>query len=55
MRNLHVGSDKVRVDNQLVGNGGQQRQALPNRLLTAFEVAVPHSLRPAQPAYYDRE
>jgi excisionase family DNA binding protein len=38
MRNLHVGSDDVRVDNHLVGND-EQRQGLPNRLLTAFEVA----------------
>jgi len=39
MRNLHVDSDDVRADNQLVGNGEQHRQGLPNRLLTAFEVA----------------
>lgn len=38
MRHLHVSSDEVRVDNHLVGND-EQRQGLPNRLLTAFEVA----------------
>ena len=39
MRNLHVDSDDVRVENQVVGNSEQHRQGLPNRLLTAFEVA----------------
>ena len=38
MRHLHVNSDDARVDNHLVGNN-EQRQGLPNRLLTAFEVA----------------
>lgn len=38
MRHAHVGSDEVRVDNHLVRNN-EQRQGLPNRLLTAFEVA----------------
>ena len=38
MRHLQVGSDDVRVDNQLVGKNEPQ-QGLPNRLLTAFEVA----------------
>ena len=38
MRHLHVGSDDVRVDNHLVGSN-EQRQGLPSRLLTAFEVA----------------
>ena len=38
MRHSHVGSEEVRVDNHLVGNN-KQRQGLPNRLLTAFEVA----------------
>ena len=38
MRHLHAGSEEVRVDNHLVGSN-EQRQGLPNRLLTAFEVA----------------
>ncbi len=38
MRHLHVGSDDGRVDNHLVSSN-EQRQGLPNRLLTAFEVA----------------
>jgi excisionase family DNA binding protein len=38
MRHLHMGSDDGRVDNLAVGNT-DQRQGLPNRLLTAFEVA----------------
>lgn len=39
MRHLYVGSDDVRVQNDVVGSQDQQRQGLPNRLLTAFEVA----------------
>jgi len=38
MRHLQVSSDDVRVDNHVVGKNAQQ-QGLPNRLLTAFEVA----------------
>jgi len=38
MRHLHVGSEDGRVDNLALGNI-EQRQGLPNRLLTAFEVA----------------
>jgi excisionase family DNA binding protein len=38
MRHSHVGSDDGRVDNLAVGNN-EQRRGLPNRLLTAFEVA----------------
>jgi excisionase family DNA binding protein len=39
MRNLHVGSDDSRVDDPLVGTQERNREGLPNRLLTAFEVA----------------
>ena len=40
MGNLHSSSEVVRVDNQFVaGRRAQDRQGLPNRLLTAFEVA----------------
>jgi len=40
MGNLHEDSGAVRVDNQIAGgNRAQERQGLPNRLLTAFEVA----------------
>ena len=40
MGNLHADSGAVRVDNQIVGGSqAQERQGLPNRLLTAFEVA----------------
>lgn len=39
MRHLHVGSDDVRVQNEVVVSQHQPRQALPSRLLTAFEVA----------------
>lgn len=38
MRHLHVSSEEVRVDNLLADNN-EQRRDLPNRLLTAFEVA----------------
>jgi len=40
MGNLHADSGAVRVDNQFIGGSqAQERQGLPNRLLTAFEVA----------------
>jgi excisionase family DNA binding protein len=39
MRDLHVSSDIARVHNGFGGNQEQQPQGLPNRLLTAFEVA----------------
>ena len=40
MGNLHAESGAVRVDNQIAGGSqAQERQGLPNRLLTAFEVA----------------
>jgi excisionase family DNA binding protein len=40
MGNLHEDSAAVRVDNQFAGGSqAQERQGLPNRLLTAFEVA----------------
>jgi excisionase family DNA binding protein len=39
MRNLYSNSEAVRIDNQLVGGRTQDREGLPNRLLTAFEVA----------------
>jgi excisionase family DNA binding protein len=39
MRHQYVGSDEARVHNELIGNQEQQQRGLPNRLLTAFEVA----------------
>jgi excisionase family DNA binding protein len=39
MRHLYAGSEEARVHHELVGNQEQQRQRLPNRLLTAVEVA----------------
>ena len=39
MRDLQVGLDDARVHTESVGNQEQQRQGLPHRLLTAFEVA----------------
>lgn len=39
MRNLHSDSEPVRVDNQLVGDHAHNVEGLPNRLLTAREVA----------------
>lgn len=39
MRDLHVSSDNARVHNGFSGNQEQQPKGLPNRLLTAFEVA----------------
>jgi excisionase family DNA binding protein len=39
MRNLHSDSEPVRVDIQLDGDHGQKVAGLPNRLLTAREVA----------------
>jgi len=39
MRNLHSDSDAVRVDNQLAGDHAHNVEGLPNRLLTAREVA----------------
>jgi hypothetical protein len=38
-RNLHADSELVRVDNQLAGDGIRHAEGLPNRLLTAREVA----------------
>ena len=39
MRNLYSDSEPVRVDNQLAGSPVADLEGLPNRLLTAFEVA----------------
>ena len=40
MRHLHIDLDEAQVHDQSVGHQEQQqRQGLPNRLLTAFEVA----------------
>jgi hypothetical protein len=39
MRNLHSDSEPIRVDNQLAGDPAQNVEGLPNRLLTAREVA----------------
>ena len=39
MRNLHSDSEPVRVDNQQAGDHEQNVAGLPNRLLTAREVA----------------
>jgi excisionase family DNA binding protein len=40
MRNLHSDSELVRVDNQLIADdGARHAEGLPNRLLTAREVA----------------
>jgi excisionase family DNA binding protein len=39
MRNLHSDSEPVRVDNQLARRAAQDVEGLPNRLLTAREVA----------------
>jgi excisionase family DNA binding protein len=39
MRNLHSDSELVRIDNDLAGDGARHAEGLPNRLLTAREVA----------------
>lgn len=39
MGNLYTDSEAVRIDNQAIGNQERTREGLPNRLLTAFEVA----------------
>jgi excisionase family DNA binding protein len=39
MRNSHSDSEPVRVDNQLAGDHARDAEGLPNRLLTAREVA----------------
>jgi excisionase family DNA binding protein len=39
MRNVYSDSEPVRVDNQLAGGRRQDLDGLPNRLLTALEVA----------------
>ena len=40
MRNLHSESEPVRVDNHLIGGSAPDLEGLPNRLLTALEVAA---------------
>jgi hypothetical protein len=39
MRNLHSESEPVRVDNRVAGEAVRELEGLPNRLLTALEVA----------------
>jgi hypothetical protein len=40
MRQQHIHTEPIRVDNHLVTTQDGQRQGLPGRLLTAFEVAA---------------
>jgi excisionase family DNA binding protein len=40
MRNLHSESEPVRVDNRVAGGAAPDLEGLPNRLLTALEVAA---------------
>lgn len=39
MRNVYSESEPIRIDNELAGNQAEEVEGLPNRLLTAREVA----------------